>query len=56
MYGYEAFAANFVSRGIVVVTVQYRLGAFGKMHNYFVKFRYFLIYLLAHFPYFHCKK
>ncbi|KAI1711722.1 carboxylesterase family domain-containing protein [Ditylenchus destructor] len=29
MYGYVPFAANFVSRGIVVVTVQYRLGMFG---------------------------
>ncbi|KAH7694045.1 CBN-GES-1 protein [Aphelenchoides avenae] len=30
MYGYQALASNFISRGIIIVTVQYRLGMFGE--------------------------
>lgn len=37
LYGYQEFASNFVSRGIVVVTIQYRLGMFGKLLLFFKK-------------------
>ena len=42
-YGFQGWANNFVPKGIIVVTIQYRLGPFGYFPTkYFGKSKYYL--------------